>query len=80
MLDLPRAGIEVSPALVGGFFTTEPPGKPIFLLLFIIVFSLLKLYFLMFITGLKIEKPSVTFSVSRSREELFHECYQDRNK
>ena len=30
--DLPNAGIEptssVSPALAGGFFTTEPPGKP----------------------------------------------------
>ena len=28
--DLPRPGIEpTSPALVGGFFTTEPPGKPL---------------------------------------------------
>ena len=27
--DLPDPGIErASPALVGGFFTTEPPGKP----------------------------------------------------
>ena len=27
--DLPRSGIEpVSPALAGGCFTTEPPGKP----------------------------------------------------
>ena len=27
--DLPNAGIEpVSPALAGGFFTIEPPGKP----------------------------------------------------
>ena len=27
--DLPRSGIElVSPALAGGFFITEPPGKP----------------------------------------------------
>ena len=27
--DLPGSGIEtVSPALAGGFFTTEPPGKP----------------------------------------------------
>ena len=27
--DLPDPGIEpVSPALAGGFFTTEPPGKP----------------------------------------------------
>ena len=29
MWDLPRSGIEpVFPALAGGFFTTEPPGKP----------------------------------------------------
>ena len=29
MWDLPGPGIEpVSPALAGGFFTTEPPGKP----------------------------------------------------
>ena len=29
MWDLPRLGIKpVSPALAGGFFTTEPPGKP----------------------------------------------------
>ena len=27
--DLPNPGMElVSPALAGGFFTTEPPGKP----------------------------------------------------
>ena len=27
--DLPNSGIEpTSPALAGGFFTTEPPGKP----------------------------------------------------
>ena len=30
--DLPKPGIKLvvvaSPALVGGFFTTEPPGKP----------------------------------------------------
>ena len=27
--DLPKTGIEpASPALAGGFFTTEPPGKP----------------------------------------------------
>ena len=27
--DLPDPGMEsVSPALAGGFFTTEPPGKP----------------------------------------------------
>ena len=28
--DLPDSGIELTPpALAGGFFTTEPPGKPI---------------------------------------------------
>ena len=28
--DLPNPGIEpMSPALAGGFFTTEPPGKPL---------------------------------------------------
>ena len=28
MWDLPKSGIKpLSPALVGGFFTTEPPGK-----------------------------------------------------
>ena len=33
--DLPDPGREpVSPALVGGFFSTEPPGKPSFFLLF----------------------------------------------
>ena len=27
--DLPRSGVEpIFPALAGGFFTTEPPGKP----------------------------------------------------
>ena len=27
--DLPKLGIEpTSPALAGGFFSTEPPGKP----------------------------------------------------
>ena len=39
MWDPPRPGIEpVSPALTGGFFTTEPPGKPrIILFEFIII-------------------------------------------
>ena len=33
--DLPDPGIEpVSPALEGGFFTTEPPGKPSYLFFF----------------------------------------------
>ena len=31
MWDLPGTGLEpVSPALAGGFLTTEPPGKPTF--------------------------------------------------
>ena len=30
MWDLPGLGVEpVSPELAGGFFTTEPPGKPL---------------------------------------------------
>ena len=30
MWDLPQPGIKLmSPALAGGFFTTEPPGKPL---------------------------------------------------
>ena len=34
--DLPDSGIEpTSPALAGGFFTTEPPGKPSFPLRFV---------------------------------------------
>ena len=34
MWDLPRPGFEpVSPALVGGFLTTVPPGKPLQILL-----------------------------------------------
>ena len=33
MWDLPRLGIKAtSPALAGGFLTTEPPGKPVVLL------------------------------------------------
>ena len=32
MCNLPGSGIEpMSPALAGEFFTTEPPGKPLFL-------------------------------------------------
>ena len=32
MSDIPRSGIEPkSPALAGGLFTTEPPGKPLFM-------------------------------------------------
>ena len=29
--DLPDSGIELTSALAGRFFTTEPPGKPILL-------------------------------------------------
>jgi len=32
MWDIPGPGIEpLSPSLAGGFFTTKPPGKPLFL-------------------------------------------------
>jgi len=35
MWDLPGSGIEpMSPALAGGFFTTEPPGQPRIMVLF----------------------------------------------
>jgi len=35
MWDIPGSGIEmVSPVLAGGFFTTEPPGKPQYSTLF----------------------------------------------
>ena len=40
--DLPNPGIKpTSPALTGGFFTTEPLGKPIFLYLFFLIFKIL---------------------------------------
>ena len=33
--DLPRPEIkQASPALAGGFFTTEPPGKPIYIYIY----------------------------------------------
>ena len=42
MWDLPGSGIEpVSPALAGGFFTSESPGKPIRLVFFFFSFFLL---------------------------------------
>ena len=41
--DVPRSGTEpVFPALVGGFFTTEPPGKPLDFFLFFFLIFLLK--------------------------------------
>ena len=43
MWDLPGPGLEpVSPALAGGFLTTEPPGKPFscFLKQVVVAFSL----------------------------------------
>ena len=40
--NLPGSGIElVSPALAGRFFTTEPPGKPLFCPAFIFIFFLI---------------------------------------
>jgi len=54
MGDLPQSWIElVSSALAGGFFTTEPPGKPLnlFLMISINYFDnhLIKTIFLMYI-------------------------------
>ena len=41
MWDLPGPGIKpVSPALAGRFFTTEPPGKPLFIYLSFYLFIL----------------------------------------
>ena len=38
--DLPNQGIKLtSPALAGGFFTTEPPGKPTFYFYYYYVFG-----------------------------------------
>ena len=43
MWDLPRAGMEpASPALIGRFFTTEPPGKPCQVLLKTLDFFIMK--------------------------------------
>ena len=40
--DLPNPGIKpVSLALAGGFFTTEPPGKPSFVDIFVIIILIL---------------------------------------
>ena len=45
--DLPNPEIEsVSPALTGRFFTTEPPGKPIYMY----IYSFSNSFFLMVIT------------------------------
>jgi len=44
--DLPDPGIEpTSPALAGGFFTAEPPGKPqvLILVIYLVSFSTLDL-------------------------------------
>ena len=41
--DLPDSRMEpVSPALAGGFFTTEPPGKPIY---FIYIYAKFAIFF-----------------------------------
>ena len=37
--DLPRPGVKsIFPALAGGFFTTEPPGKPVWVIFFFFAF------------------------------------------
>ena len=57
--DLPRLGIKpVSPALAGGFFTTEPPGKPL-------IFSyksecILEITFQIFIRFVKVAQSCLT--------------------
>ena len=45
--DLPDLGIKpTSPALAGGFFTTEPPGKPTETIPYIYLFNKCSIYFL----------------------------------
>ena len=40
MWDLPGPGVElVSPELIGRFFTTEPPGKSLWSLKYVILFN-----------------------------------------
>ena len=44
MWDLSDPGVEpVSPALAGGFFPPEPPGKPLLYLLFFLIFMFIYL-------------------------------------
>ena len=67
MWDLPRPGLEpMSPALAGGFSTTAPPGKPIFL-----VFCFYK--------RCSIENPwrYILFNLCRSCPSVYPQlCYQ----
>ena len=43
MWDLPGPGVEpMSPALVGEFFTTEPPGKPLIVAFSYMAFIILR--------------------------------------
>ena len=45
MQDLRRLGIEpVSPAMKGGYFTTEPAGKPVFIWIFFFFLALLLIF------------------------------------
>ena len=55
--DLPDPGIEPAPpVLAGGFFTTEPPGKPIFFFFQIQDFSCLLIkYVIIMILGKKLK-------------------------
>ena len=79
MWNVPGSGMEpVSPALAGGFFTTEPPGKP-WLFWFSIFLSILKLYTIQFLmtypknTGVGSHCPlQGIFSIQGSNLGLLH--------
>ena len=57
MWDLPRVGVgPVSPALAGGFFTTEPPGQPsMFVCLFVVYFYQSSFRFIAKLRGIFLE-------------------------
>ena len=76
MWDLPRLGIEsVSPALAGGFFTTEPPGGPCvqdFMWTYVFVSYILRIRIRIF---LRKKKNILRIAVSRGwkEEDYFEE-------
>ena len=72
MWDLPGAGLEpVSPALAGGFLTTVPPGKSLFLrLLFVFIKSVPNLYYFMHLKALSPQAFYLTIKEVRGAKKL----------
>ena len=72
LVDLPRPGIKsVSPALVGGFLTTGPPGKvpQHFFLKYIYIVSLYSIYCSLSIISVLLPVPDpLSFSMTVLRE------------